>query len=67
MLDVVVMIQDLPEVNLRKGQVGTIVEVYSPGEFEVEFVDLKGKTYALETLSADQLMQIHYSPLPQTA
>ena len=67
LLDVVVMIQDLPDLNLRKGQVGTIVEVYTPTEFEVEFVDLKGKTYALETLNIAQLMQIHYSPLPQTS
>ncbi len=25
-----------------KGQVGTIIEVYEPTDFEVEFVDLKG-------------------------
>ncbi len=67
LLDVVVLTRDLPMLSLRKGQVGTVVEVYSPTDYEIEFVDLKGKTYALETLQADQLMQIHYSPLPQTA
>lgn len=67
LLDVVVLTKDLPELSLRKGQVGTVVEVYSPTDYEVEFVDLQGKTYALETLQASQLMQIHYSPLPQTA
>ena len=67
LLDVVVLVKDLPEVKLRKGQVGTIVEVYEPNIFEVEFVDLQGKTYALETLNGNQLMQIHYAPLPQTA
>jgi hypothetical protein len=29
-LDVVALIEDLPNLNLHKGQVGTIVEVYEP-------------------------------------
>ena len=66
-LDVVALTQNLPELNLFKGQVGTIVEAYEPTVFEVEFVDLNGKTYAVETLNADQLMQLYYAPLPQTA
>jgi len=65
LLDVVALIKDLPEQNLHKGQVGTIVEVYEPDVFEVEFVDLKGKTYAVETLNASQVMQLYYQPLPQ--
>jgi Domain of unknown function (DUF4926) len=36
------------------------MEVYEPDDFEVEFVDWQGKTYALETLNANDLMQIHY-------
>ena len=67
LLDVVILTKDLPKLSLRKGQVGTVVEVYSPTDYEVEFADLQGRTYALETLQADQLMQIHYSPLQQTA
>lgn len=67
LLDVVALTQNLPHLNLFKGQVGTIVEVYEPTVFEVEFVDLQGHTYAVETLNADQLMQLHYAPLPQPA
>lgn len=67
LLDVVALTQNLPNLNLLKGQVGTIVEVYEPTVFEVEFVDLQGQTYAVETLNAEQLMQLHYAPLPQTA
>jgi hypothetical protein len=67
LLDVVALTQNLPHLNLRKGQVGTIVEVYEPTVFEVEFVDLDGQTYAVETLNASQLMQLHYTPLPQIA
>ena len=66
LLDVVALTQDLPDLNLHKGQVGTVIEVYENGVFEVEFVDLKGKTYAVETLNALQLMQLYYAPLPQT-
>jgi hypothetical protein len=67
LLDVVALTKDLPEQNLYKGQVGTIVEVYDPETFEVEFVDLQGKTYAVETLSANQVLQLHYQPLSQTS
>ncbi|MFQ4135366.1 DUF4926 domain-containing protein [Nodosilinea sp. PGN35] len=67
LLDVVALTQNLPDLDLYKGQVGTIIEVYEPTIFEVEFVDLSGKTYAVETLNANQLMQLYYAPLPQTA
>jgi Domain of unknown function (DUF4926) len=67
LLDVVALTIDLPEFNLYKGQVGTIVEVYAPGAFEVEFVDLKGKTYAIETLNASQVMKLHYQSILQAA
>jgi hypothetical protein len=67
LLDVVALTQDAPALNLRKGQVGTIVEIYEPNVFEVEFVDLQGKTYAVETLNASQLMLLYHQPVPQTA
>jgi Domain of unknown function (DUF4926) len=67
LLDIVALTQDLPDLHLYKGQVGTIVEVYTPEAFEVEFVDLQGKTYALETIDAQQVMQLHYQSLLQTA
>lgn len=66
LLDIVALTEDLPNLKLYKGQVGTVIEVYEPEVFEVEFVDIQGKTYALETLNAIQLMQLYYAPLPQT-
>jgi hypothetical protein len=39
LLDVVALTEDMSDVNLRRGQVGTIVEVLAPGVFEVEFAD----------------------------
>lgn len=61
--DAVALTVELPEEGLRRGQVGTIVEVYHDGEaFEVDFVDHEGFTYALLTLSPEQLMLLHYAP-----
>ncbi len=36
LLDIVALLENLPELNLYRGQVGTIVEEYEPGVFEVE-------------------------------
>jgi hypothetical protein len=58
LLNVVALIQDLPELNLYRGNVGTIVEEYEPNVFEVEFSDTNGQAYAIETLNASQLMTI---------
>ena len=55
-LDVVALLEDLPDINLYKGQVGTIVEEYEPSVFEVEFIDSNGRTYALETLNTQQIL-----------
>lgn len=63
LLYIVALTKDLPSSNLRKGQVGTIVEIYEPDVFEVEFIDLEGRTYGLETLDASQVMQLYYAPL----
>jgi Domain of unknown function (DUF4926) len=60
LLNVVALLQDLPELDLIRGQVGTIVEEYEPGVFEVEFCDGDGRAYAIETLSADMLMVLHH-------
>ncbi|MBH8553565.1 DUF4926 domain-containing protein [Nostocaceae cyanobacterium CENA357] len=63
LLNVVALTEDLPELGLHRGQVGTIVEEYEPGVFEVEFSDLTGKAYALETLNANQLMILYHQPI----
>jgi len=63
LLDIVALLENLPELNLYQGQVGTIVEEYEPGVFEVEFSDNTGKAYAIETLTENQLMVLHHSPL----
>lgn len=61
--DVVALLSDQPELRLYRGQVGTIVEEYEPGVFEIEFSDTNGRAYALETLTANNLMVLHHQPL----
>jgi len=63
LLDVVALLEDLPERGLVAGQVGTVVELLNDAAFEVEFCDNEGKTYALLALRSDQLMILHYAPV----
>lgn len=56
LLDEVALTCDIPEYNLRRGQVGTVVEILANGNaFEVEFSDLDGRTYESVGLSPDQI------------
>jgi len=64
---VVALLEDLPEQGLVRGQVGTVVEVWAPGVYEVEFSDDDGRTYALASLKAEQLMRLHHGPVHQAA
>ena len=59
LLDTVALVCDVPELGLAAGEVGTVVEVFSQDDFEVEFVDNDGSTYGLHTLRANQLVALH--------
>jgi hypothetical protein len=62
LLDVVALTEDIPDHNLQRGQVGTVVESLGPGTYEVEFVDNDGRTYATLSLKSSQLLVLHYQP-----
>jgi len=63
-LDVVALAVDLPEYNLWRGQVGTVVEILAGGAaFEVEFSDREGRTYESVGLRPEQIMVLRYEPL----
>jgi hypothetical protein len=66
-LSVVALLEDLPEEGLARGQVGTVVETWAPGVYEVEFCDDNGRAYAMVALRADQLMRLHHQPAHQAA
>lgn len=59
LLDPVALVDDLPERKLKRGEVGTVVEVLAPDVFEVEFSDDDGHTYAELALHSDQLIALH--------
>jgi Domain of unknown function (DUF4926) len=65
LLDVVALTVDLPEYNLWRGQVGSVVELLANGEaFEVEFSDRNGRTYESVGLRPEQIMMLHFEPVP---
>ena len=63
LLDVIALTADLPEYNLWRGQVGTVVEQLANGTaFEVEFSDREGRTYESIGLRPEQIMVLHFEP-----
>jgi hypothetical protein len=62
LLDVVALTEELPNRKLRRGQVGTVVELLHPGVFEVEFTDNDGRAFASLALKETQLLVLHYQP-----
>ena len=51
----VALTEDLPEFDLKAGDVGTIVEVYTPTDFEVDFTAPGGYMSALLTINIEWL------------
>lgn len=55
-LDIVVLNRDDPPHGLTRGDVGTVVHLYTDGEaVEVEFVTGEGETVAVLTLNRDEV------------
>ena len=67
LLDVVALTQDIPEHNLKRGEIGTVVEILSNGEaYEVEFSDDNGQMYKGLSFLASQLTVIHQEPISES-
>ena len=58
LLDVVVLNGDLPNHGLRRGDLGTVVELFEPAGLEVEFVTASGRTTALVSLSGSDVRAV---------
>ena len=68
LLDVVALTVDLPQYNLWRGQVGTVVETLANGSaFEVEFSDRSGRTYESVGLRPEQIMVLQFEPAAPSA
>lgn len=67
LLATVALLEDVPQKGLRRGQVGTIVEVLSTGVYEVEFSDDAGRTYATLATPASHLLPLLHEPAYRAA
>lgn len=63
LLDVVVLERDLAAHGLRRGDLGTVVEVCGPDAFTVEFVAASGRTQALVTLNSRDIRAVNDNDL----
>jgi hypothetical protein len=54
-------------VLLQAGQVGTVVMNFNNEAYLIDFSDVQGITYAMETVPQDQLMLLHYEPVSVAA
>ena len=59
LLDTVALLEDLPARKLKRGEVGTVVEILAPDAYEVEFCDDEGQTYAELALRGEQIVTLH--------
>lgn len=59
LLETVALLQDIPSRKLKRGEVGTVVEILAPDVYEVEFCDDDGQTYAELALRGSQVISLH--------
>ena len=57
-LDVVALMSDIPLEKLKRGQVGTVVDLPGNGMALVEFSDNNGTPYAFAAVSESQLLPL---------
>ncbi len=63
-LESIVLTEDLPAHNLKRGDIGTVVLVHRDGAgYEVEFVTLDGETIGIVSLYSSQLRPIGHREL----
>ena len=71
--DVVVLLVDRPEAGLRRGDLGTVTQVFEstpdhPAGFIVEFVDESGNVQAQTDITdLTQIVKLRYRPVPVAA
>ena len=62
--DRVVLLKDLADEGLQKGDVGSVIHIHRRGEaFEVEFMTLAGDTVSIVTLAASDVREVTSSDL----
>ncbi len=61
LFDIIELLVDLPEHNLRAGDRGAVVECYADNTYEVEFTNEDGETLAMCPLSPSQFIVVWLS------
>ena len=56
--DNAVLVRDLPDHGLKRGDIGTVVLVHRSKGYEVEFMTLDGETLATVSLARDDVRPI---------
>jgi hypothetical protein len=64
LLETVALLQDIPSRKLKRGEVGTVVEILKPDVYEVEFCDDEGQTYAELALLGVKIIPLHNQGYP---
>ena len=68
LLDVVALTQDIPKHNLKRGDIGTVVEILSNGEaYEIEFSNANGQMSKCVSFLASQLRVIPHEQIKADA
>ena len=63
LLDPVALLVDVPSENLRKGSLGTVVEILGEDNYLVEFTNTDGVPYSMPVLGSGQLMKVYQEPV----
>ena len=63
-LDTIVLAEDVPSHGLKAGDIGAVVEVYTPESIEVEFVTAAGRTQAVLPLTSSQIRPVGPQDIP---
>jgi Domain of unknown function (DUF4926) len=72
LLDVVALLEDVPGDGLKRGEVGTVVEVFTneagaAKSLLVEFSDRNGEAYSFASLLPNQVVKLRYRDRAQEA
>lgn len=64
LFDTIALTRDIPEHNLYRGQVGTVVHIFTDkNAYEVEFSDRKGRAFKSLGLRPNQFVVLRYDPV----
>jgi len=63
LFDTVALIEDMQIKKLRRGSIGTIVEIMDNNNFLVEFANMNGEMYAMPVVGKEKLLKLYHEPI----